>query len=402
MTGIWSMKSHVQNYAWGSTTAIAQLRGEPGDPSRPEAELWMGAHPKAPSEIWTQEGPLPLNEAIVRDPLGMLGPGAQKKFGALPFLLKVLAAEKPLSIQCHPGAEKAKLGFERENQKGIPLTAAHRNYRDASHKPELISAITDFWALKGFRPIADIKSAFSDLGCSSLDGLFEDGSKKSPKAALNGLLCALLLADEAWKVEAIDEVVRTLRVRPSQTLCPEHRWVLKLHQAYPKDVGVLAPLFLNLIHLRPQEALYLQAGELHSYLQGVGIEIMANSDNVLRGGLTQKHIDVQELLEVLHFEPHVPNILRPKPDVSAFTYPTDAAEFTLSVITLGATASFVREPEDQPEILFALRGHGNLTPVSAADEEPLPLRQGQSVFVAATAPAYRLTGEGTFYRARVP
>jgi len=387
------LENPVQNYSWGSRTAIAEFLGRPSPSGLPEAELWIGAHPKAPSRgVGVSEGA--LDAAIGRDPKAMLGPAVAEAFGELPFLLKILAAAEPLSIQCHPNREQAHAGFARENAAGIPLSAAHRNYRDPHHKPELLVALTPFQALKGFRPVKEILAHFRSFPCAAIAGALQDLDRQRNPETVRGLFAAMVsLSDEA-RVGMVEGAVAAVRGRGDDAAA----WVGRLHARHPGDVGVLAPFFLNLVALRSEEALFLGAGELHAYLEGTGIEIMANSDNVLRGGLTPKHIDVDELLGVARFDSAPPQVLRPEP-VAAHEriYRTPAREFELGLIDIAPGTAHVSPPERGPELILGLEGEARLV----ADEHPYPIGRGRSVFVPAAAATYRIEGGGRVCRARV-
>jgi mannose-6-phosphate isomerase len=293
-------------YAWGSTSAIAGLLGH--TPSGgPEAELWLGAHPGSPSVIVDPSavgGARTLAEWIAADPATTLGRFASG--GQLPFLLKILAAEHPLSLQAHPTPAQAVAGFERENALGIPLDAANRNYRDSSAKPELIYALSDsFDALCGFRPVAEVRALLELL-------LDLDAATEEPQPQPLEDLLAQLATDDAlpqvfeWLISSgtgVPTLVSlVMRLAPLAS-DPALEAAAALAAEYPDDPGIVISLLINHVTLARGEALYLPAGNIHAYLRGLGVELMASSDNVLRGGLTPKHIDVPELLGVLDFTP---------------------------------------------------------------------------------------------------
>jgi len=387
------LENPVQNYSWGSRTAIAEFLGRPSPSGLPEAELWIGAHPKAPSRV-VGMSEAALDAAIDRDPKAMLGPAVAEAYGELPFLLKVLAAAEPLSIQCHPNREQAHAGFARENAAGIPLSAAHRNYRDPNHKPELLVALTPFQALKGFRPVAEILAHFRSFPCAAIEGALQALDRQRNPETVRGLFAAMVsLSDEA-RAGFVEAAVAAVRGRGDAAAA----WVGRLHERHPGDVGVLAPFFLNLVALRPEEALFLGAGELHAYLEGTGIETMANSDNVLRGGLTPKHIDVDELLAVARFDSAPPQVLRPEPVAAGERiYRTPAREFELGLIDIAPGAAHVPPPGRGVELILGLLGDARLV----ADERQYPVGRGHSLFVPAAAAPYRIEGAGRICRARV-
>lgn len=384
----------IQDYSWGSRTVIAELLGRPSPASRPEAELWIGAHPKAPSRVSEPAGLGALDALIAREPVSILGRDVCERFGPeLPFLLKVLAAAEPLSIQAHPDREQARRGWARENAEGIPKDAPRRNYRDANHKPELVCALSPFVALKGFRPCEEIAERLAPALRPELsDELARLARERSP-AALRELLARLLTLTG-------DEHARVLRraaARPVHD--PAWAWVARLLEKYPTDLGVLAPLYLNLVELAPGEALYLPAGELHAYLEGSALELMASSDNVLRGGLTQKHVDVPELLATLAFKPRPPEILSARTsDPATRVYATPAREFELALLDLPPGREFRPSQPRGVEVLLGLAGDVRIQTEGATH----PLGRGQSVLVPDARPSYRLEGVGRVARARVP
>jgi mannose-6-phosphate isomerase len=392
---IYPLRNAVKHYAWGSHTAIAALRGEPTPSPQPEAELWVGAHPAGVSHVATPEGDVPLDRFIAADPAGVLGPQVAARFGPrLPFLLKLLAAAQPLSIQAHPSPEQARAGFARENAAGVPLDAPERCYRDDQAKPELICALTPFQALIRFRPAPEVRARLARLEAPELAPLLRAG-ETAPEDALRGLFAGWMSLPADARQRVLARASERARRDPDADLA----WVARLAEAYPGDAGALAPLFLNRVTLAPGEALFLPAGELHSYLEGFGVEIMGSSDNVLRGGLTPKHVDVPELLRVLRFEGGPVRPLRPEPAGSCEArYRTAAPEFELSVIRLAQGALEVGARRGV-EILLCTEGGGAL--VDAASGSRLPIRAGEAVLVPAALPAYRVEGSLALQRAAV-
>lgn len=385
----------VQTYAWGSTTAIADFLGRPNSAGLPEAELWIGAHPKAPSRVIDETTILSLDALIRQDPITMLGKAVAARYGELPFLLKILAAAEPLSIQCHPNAEQARAGFARETQAGIPLADPKRNYRDPNHKPELLVALTPFLALKGFRPVEEILANLQAVPFEGLREPIATLARARDASALKRLFGALLSLDEGARSRLIGQALAAADGRRDDTW----RWICRLHEKYPGDVGVLAPLLLNLVELRPEEGLFLGAGELHSYLEGTALEIMANSDNVLRGGLTAKHVDVAELLATATFESGPIQKLQPQATVTGeCSYRTPAPEFELGLIDVSPGRAHVSRPERGVELLLGLQGDARLL----AEGREHPLGKGRSYFVPAAVPVYRIDGAGRICRASVP
>lgn len=349
----------------------------------------MGAHPVAPSFVERGSTRSSLPEVIARDPSRELGETVVAELGPrLPFLLKVLAAAEPLSLQAHPTLEQAQVGFADEDRRGIPLGAPDRNYKDASHKPELLCALTPFDALSGFRRIDDTLRLFASLDVRELDPVLAP-LRASPDATG---LAATFRALMTMPVEARAPVVDATLVacaRPNESFSRETALAARLASLYPGDIGIVSALLLELVRLEPGEAIYLGAGNLHAYVEGTGVEIMASSDNVLRGGLTKKHVDVPELLRVLDFGAGPAKVLRPRAiDEHESVWETPAREFRLSRIAVrGSVSRVVRGPE----ILLTIEGS-----VNAGD---VAVPKGSSAFVPASTREYTLTGEGTVYRA---
>ncbi|MER7841736.1 mannose-6-phosphate isomerase, class I [Streptomyces sp. NPDC096040] len=374
----------IRPYAWGSPTAIPQLFGvEPS--GKPQAEMWMGAHPGAPSR--TARGT--LVEVIDANPKAELGEAAVARFGPrLPFLLKILAAGAPLSLQVHPNLEQAREGYEDEERRGIPVDAPHRNYKDANHKPELICALTEFDGLCGFRAPEQAAELLEALGVDSLKPYVDLLRARPEEAALREVLTAILTADREEMAQTVAETAAACT-----RLGGDHAPYADLAHHYPGDPGVIAAMLLNHVRLQPGEALFLGAGIPHAYLNGLGVEIMANSDNVLRCGLTPKHVDVPELLRVVRFEAGDAGVLRPEaaPDGEE-VYETPIDEFRLSryVLPEGTTAHDLTLPT--PQILLCTAGA-----VRAGEYDLTP---GQSVFVPAGEKA-EVSGAGTVFRATV-
>ena len=389
----------IQNYAWGSRTAIAEFLGRPGAADQPEAELWIGAHPRAPSRIVAPEDMGSLEEAIENDPVGLLGAEVCETFGnELPFLLKVLAAAEPLSIQAHPDHEQARRGWARQNAEGIPVDAPRRSYRDQNHKPELLCALTPFTALKGFRASSETARRFEPIAGSELDREVARLGRERTPAALRAFFTRLMTleSDEKSAVlsRGLEEAARQGPVDPAWA------WVETLHAKYPGDIGSLSPLYLNLLTLAPEEALFLPAGEMHAYLEGTAIEIMANSDNVLRGGLTPKAVDLPELLAILTFDTREPRVLTGEDDgPGQRVYRTQAREFELALVRVEDRTPFTPEPGRGVEILLALEGECT---VRADGDVEQPLARGQAVFIPASLRGYAVEGTGRLARASVP
>jgi len=381
------LEGALRPYPWGSHTLIAQLRDEPSPSPQPQAELWFGAHPAAPATVNGQG----LDEAIAADPAAALGKRVTEAHGdQLPFLVKLLAAAAPLSIQAHPSLEQAQEGFARENTEGIALNSPNRNYKDPNHKPELIVALTEFRALAGFRPVPDTAAFFAELGSAELDRyatlLPTDG-----EGDLRALFTTLISLPHQPRVELIESVQRAAEELVDQHSAPA--WMvdaaevyLELNRAYPGDVGVLAALLLNVLTLAPGEAAFLRAGQLHAYLSGLGVEVMANSDNVLRGGLTTKHVDVPELVKVLDFS----TLENPRAEAAPshggveFQLPVDS--FAVRVHSLAHGETLVID-EDGPAIVLCTSGE-------VRGPDGFVLSQGNAAWAPASEREVQLTAEG--------
>ncbi|MFI1284603.1 mannose-6-phosphate isomerase, class I [Streptomyces sp. NPDC020858] len=376
----------IRPYAWGSTTALPALLGvEPT--GEPQAELWMGAHPGAPSRIDRGAGERALSDVIAADPEGELGAATVAKFGPrLPFLLKILAAGAPLSLQVHPDLAQAKAGFEDEERRGIPIDAAHRNYKDPNHKPEMICALTPFDGLCGFRPPLEAAELLAGLEVDSLKPYVDLLHAHPEEAALREMLTAVLTADRVEMAHTVHEVAAAV-----ERLGGPYTPYATLVHDYPGDPGVIAAMLLNHVRLQPGEAMFLGAGVPHAYIDGLGVELLANSDNVLRAGLTPKHVDVPELLKIAKFEPGDPGVLRPEGNgEEVYEVPID--EFRLSRFLLAPGGASRVLPHETPQILLCTAG--------SPKAGELPLGPGESVFVPA-GEKVELSGTGTVFRATV-
>ena len=318
----------IQPYAWGSLTAIPEFLGmEPT--GRPQAELWFGAHPLAPSTVDGE----PLEKVVAHDPVSVVGGASFEAFGPrLPFLLKVIAAAQPLSLQAHPSREQAEAGFAREQAAGIPRDAPNRTYRDGWPKPEVLCAMVPTEALCGFREPHATYELFQKLGVGNALELVKpltdlDEPAEARLATVFGRLLRLS-PDQRSVITEVVQAAETLN-QPND-LASFARTARELGQHYPGDPGVLAALLMNRVTLQPGDALYMPAGNLHAYLTGGGVEIMANSDNVMRGGLTPKYVNVDELLAILDFTPGFPGLITPvEESPGIWRYPTPAPEFAL-------------------------------------------------------------------------
>lgn len=400
MTGICLLKNSIQEYAWGSYTAIPELLGSDSPANTPQAELWMGAHPKAPSKVKCNGKWRSLLELIDKNSQDILGEKVAQKFkNRLPYLFKVLAAAKPLSIQAHPSLGQASEGFERENRLGIPLDAPDRNYKDDNHKPECICALTFFWALNGFRKIPDMISLLDKICPQGLKKEFDLFLQQPDSRGLKEFFKAMLTMDRTIQKQVINDAVKNAAQVKDKDKA--YQWMIDLHEQYPADIGVFSPIILNLIRLEPGQAMFLPAGTLHAYLDGVGIELMANSDNVLRGGLTPKHVDVKELLNVLNFEEREINILNmERINPCEHRYESHAQEFYLSVIAVKTDTGYFSPDKRCVEILLCTDGNAVVTDL--AGNNIVAISKGMSILIPAVVEKYSIKGNAVFYKAAVP
>jgi len=390
-----SIANTPRPYAWGSSSAIAELLGR-GASGGPEAELWLGAHPASPSVIvdpTITDGARNLPEWIAAAPELTLGRFAAT--GRLPFLLKILAAEHPLSLQAHPTREQAAAGFARENALGIPLDAPHRNYKDASAKPEVIYALSEtFDALCGFRAVDEVRTLL--LGLLDLDAATEEPQPQPLEDLLQQLsrddsLPAVFewLISGSTGVPTLISLVTRLAPLSSD---PSLQTAAQFAEEYPDDPAIVTSLLLNRVTLTRGEALYLPAGNIHAYLRGLGVELMAASDNVLRGGLTPKHVDVPELLSVLDFTP------RPAPYLRSTTvadgieeFRPDVPDFVL-VRVADARGSY---PLTGPGIAICTAGAVQID----GGESSVTLHRGESVYVTPDEGVLAFSGGGELFLA---
>lgn len=378
----------LQEYAWGSPTALTTLYGIPNPENKPMAELWMGAHPKSPSYIEINGEKRSLREAISENQTAWLSPAVAARFGELPFLFKVLCADQPLSIQVHPSKQAAERGFAKENAAGIPLTAPERNYKDANHKPELVFALTPFKAVNGFRELHDIVSLLQPV--SGAHPAIAHFLTSPDMAGLAQLFTALLSMEGEEKALALD----LLKATAEKSLGEPWDTVKLIAQFYPEDSGLFSPLLLNVIELQPGEAMFLFAETPHAYLNGVALEVMANSDNVLRAGLTPKYIDIPELMDNLKFEAKPWDSLLTQPEVhpDRLDFPVPVDDFAFSVHQLSASPATVHQ--QSAAILFCIEGEA----VINDGVTRLTLAPGESCFIPADASPVTVTGSGRLAR----
>jgi mannose-6-phosphate isomerase len=394
---IYRLKNPIQNYPWGSSTDIPKLLGVDNPDHKPVAELWLGAHPKAPSSVLREQGEQSLFDLIEAEPDSVLGADSVERFGpCLPFLLKVLAAEKALALQVHPTRDQAQVGFKKENARGIRLDAPERNYLDRNHKPEMLCALKPFECLVGFRSIVEIAT---DLRSLHLTTFAEEIDTIGQSRSIDGLMRlfeSIMLMENERKRLFVQEVVE--KATASKGI--RYRWIVELNRQYPGDIGVVSPLFLNLLHLRVGQAVYLAPGTVHAYLRGVGIELMSNSDNVVRGGLSIRHVDIPEFIKLLQYnegpvEPVTPRELSRGAEV----YEVATSDFRLYRIRLGRGVKYEPPRKRAVEILICTRGKAVLR--GGAGNEDLVVHRGDSFLVPANSPSYTIEGEGTLFKATV-
>ncbi|MEU4196296.1 mannose-6-phosphate isomerase, class I [Kribbella sp. NPDC026611] len=375
------LQNTIRDYAWGSRTALPELIGVEPD-GTPQAELWMGAHESAPSVLPSGDS---LFDVVSADPAAVLGEETAERFeGRFPFLAKLLAAGQPLSIQAHPSRDQAIDGYARDEEAGIPRDAADRNYKDAWPKPEILIALEDFDALVGFRPLEStvaLLDALAPEGLDELVDLLRDGKLREAftdfmsrdRDSIRPLVAALGEAVARYAGDAFELERETLA-----RLCAD----------FPDDPGVLAALLLNRVRLSRFEAVYLPAGNVHAYLHGLGFEVMANSDNVLRGGLTSKYIDVPELVSVVDFEPLTDPVLTADGDG---VYETGCPYFAVRRVDLDGGERVVDGAG--PRIVCCVDG----TIDAGGKDSVVTLSAGQSAFAAGPEGPCTLRGSGTAF-----
>ncbi|MCH1435124.1 MAG: mannose-6-phosphate isomerase, class I, partial [Acidimicrobiales bacterium] len=329
----------------------------------------------------------PLDQVIGGDPVGALGAAVHDQFGGLPFLLKVLAAGHPLSLQAHPSSAQAKAGFARQDAAGIPVDAPHRSFRDRNHKPELICALTPFDALCGFREPDATLEVLATIDTPALDDL-RSRLRSIDGDGLHALLRELLTLESSSAAALVGAVVEACQDPGPDEHADVRSMVVTLGERYPGDAGILTATLLNLVHLLPGEALFLGAGNLHAYLSGTGVEIMANSDNVLRGGLTSKHIDVPTLLDTVDARPLVVDVQRPESVGGVAVFDTPVPEFSLKRLELAGPADV-----SGPAILLCTDG--------VIEVAGCALDRGAAAWISAADGPVGVDGQGTLFVAAV-
>ncbi|MFH4534589.1 mannose-6-phosphate isomerase, class I [Vibrio diabolicus] len=396
---LFKLENTIQTYKWGSKTSIQELFDIENIRQEPQAEIWMGAHPNGCSKVQLNGKKILLSELIDSDKEGFLSSRTASSFGELPYLFKILAASNALSIQVHPSKEEAELGFAKENRLGIDRKHPRRNYRDANHKPELVYALTSYQAMNGFRNFREIISLFSritdQISIPQVHALVTQFENNLTTSGLETFFVGILSLTGSDKLQAIDGLLTFAHecIENGES-SDEFTLILELANTYPGDIGLFAPLILNVLTLQPGEAMYLDARTPHAYLKGTGLEVMANSDNVLRAGLTPKHIDVKELASCTLFEEKPKNKLLIQPSLQGNTqsYSIPVPDFEFDCLI---KAENEKIEVHSAEIVFAIDSDVNIYHESG---ESLVLKKGESVFIPAYAREYTLSSEGRIAR----
>ena len=379
----------VQNYAWGSKTALTELYGLANPQQLPMAELWMGAHPKSSSKIEDASGRVvSLRDVIDNRQSALLGDAVAKRFGELPFLFKVLCAAQPLSIQVHPNKRNSEIGFAKENAAGIPMDAAERNYKDPNHKPELVFALTPFLAMNAFREFSEIVSLLQPVaGAHTAIAHFLEQPNAERLSQLFAGLLSMQGEEKSQALAILKAALETQQGEPWQT-------IRLIAEFYPDDSGLFSPLLLNVVKLNPGEAMFLFAETPHAYLQGVALEVMANSDNVLRAGLTPKYIDIPELVANVKFDAKPANQLLTTPvkNGAELDFPIPVDDFAFSLHALSAQETTI--DQQSAAILFCVEGEA----VLSKGEQRLVLKPGESAFISAEESPVSVSGVGRVAR----
>ncbi|MDY0151649.1 MAG: mannose-6-phosphate isomerase, class I [Candidatus Cloacimonas sp.] len=382
-----------QPYAWGDTSYLQQLCSLTDLLGKPLAEMWMGAHPQSPSLLITDKREISLNEFIASASDSLLGKAYSLNGGQLPYLLKILAVKQALSIQIHPDKATAERGYATENARGIALDSPYRTFKDANHKPELLCALTEFTMMCGFKPYGDIVRCFNVYGVEQLwKGFAVFSDKQSPQTLKQ--LFREILGSSQEVLQCFVQQLQSTNFNLETKDLPIFQLCQVLIEQYALDAGIVAPMLLNVLTLQPTQAIFLPAGIMHAYVKGVGIELMANSDNVIRGGLTSKNIDHAQLFGLADFGEFVPD-LTPATSVDAMhqVYHSKAAEFELHVLNLMDTYKLVTNA--RPQIILCLEG-------AFTCNEVLSIVKGEAVFVGANETETLLSGQASLVVATVP
>jgi mannose-6-phosphate isomerase len=372
MDSIYKLKGVVQHYSWGGTEFIPQLLSIDNNNEKPFAEYWLGAHVNAPAQLEGEN--ISLHELINRSPNEVLGEDVANNFGSLPYLFKILDVKQMLSIQVHPSKASAEEEYEKENEKGIPLTASNRNYKDSNHKPELMVALSDFYLLHGFKKEEDIIAVLNRV--EELNFLLPLFQKKGYK----GLYEEVMMMPQKKVNEVLSPLVRKivpLYNSGSLQKSDEHFWAARAVLTFCRndnyDKGIFSIYLFNLLHLTEGEAIYQPEGLPHAYLEGQNVEVMANSDNVLRAGLTDKHVDVPELLKHVKFEATYPSIIKANAAAKQ-SFDAPVKEFLLAKQAIDKQISFTLK---NTTIIFCYEGEGTII----APKKNIRIKKGEAVLV---------------------
>ncbi|MFY0652424.1 MAG: mannose-6-phosphate isomerase, class I [Cyclobacteriaceae bacterium] len=400
MPKVFRLKGTIQNYAWGGKDFIADLIGVEKS-SKPVAEYWLGAHANSPSVVSTSEGEITLDKYLDQDLTGRLGENVRKAFGRLPFLFKVLDVKDMLSIQVHPTKKQAEIGYEKDNAAGVQLNASNRNFKDDNHKPEIMVALSEFWLLHGFLPeeklhqtlnnVPEFNHLIPTFDSAGYKGLYQQVMEQSQEQCnenLKPLIERILPKYENGELDKSSPDFWAARA-------------VKLDSTNQDlDKGIYSIYFFNIVKANQGEAVFQDAGLPHAYLEGQNIELMANSDNVLRGGLTPKHVDIQELMAHVKFEETIPNIIKGdlSDDTLERTFPSPVKDFELSKVEVTSKAIYERKCETV-EIILLFDGE---TTVSENGNQ-IALKQGE-VVLATYGADYKISSESgaVLFKASVP
>ncbi|MEZ8296904.1 mannose-6-phosphate isomerase, class I [Vibrio splendidus] len=389
LSSFYLLNNTIQNYPWGSKTAISDYFGIVNTTNEPQAEIWMGAHQNGCSKVFDSGEERLLSDFIDQDPEGILGVQTLDTFGGLPYLFKVLAANEALSIQVHPSKSQAEEGFALEEAEGVDRKAFNRNYKDPNHKPELVYALTNYKAMNGFRDFAEMAALLSDVNSAALNEelvLFRDNMSSE---GLQRFFRFTLELEGRAKEQALTDLLAWAKSTSNEL----GALIIELNGQYPNDVGLLSPLMLNVLELVPGEAMFLDAGTPHAYIKGLGLEVMANSDNVLRAGLTPKYMDVDELVKCCKFNALDINNIRTKPidDTIQYKFPVPAEDFKFSVFH---NPQEYKVDQRRAEIVLAV----NADAILVSGKNKLVLMKGESAFIPLSKYGYNITCNGILAR----
>ena len=381
MAEIYKLRNKFKHYEWGSKTMMPEFLNIDNKKASPYAEMWMGNNRGAPSQVCLNGD---RDSGDLKDLIEVSG--------ELPFLFKLLAVEKPLSIQAHPDKKQAQAGFKKEEESMLSMNAPTRNYKDDNHKPEIFCALSDTALMAGFKEPDEIRESFTELlfllpVLNEIVAPFIGILKTGSLSQFFRMLCYISRLEQEYLCSFIKEIdVNNTGETCKVISCDQWKLIKKFAKLYPSDPAILSPLYLNYIKLTPGQAVYIPAGVLHAYLSGFGLEVMANSDNVLRGGLTPKHVDTGELMNILQFNPFKPDIITPPDNASSFDYHTSCGEFLL--VFMRGEQEFKK---DGPAICFITKGELKI--------DNLIFRKGDSFFIPKGSAAVSFKGNYSLYAA---